>query len=68
VTDLSTLKKTISQTTTEGLRQQVVDIRSRRRAFPEKKATKKREANTQKVIGNASAEELRNLLKSLEDM
>ena len=68
MTDLSTLKKTISQMTTEELQSDIMEIRSNRRKFPEKKAVKTKATATKKAIDNASVDQLKDLLKTLEGM
>ncbi len=70
MTDLRTLssKKTISQMSIDELQNDVVEIRSNRRNFPERKAAKTKANSTKKAVDKASVDELKVLLKTLEEM
>lgn len=65
MTDLTTLKQTISKMSVEALQQQVMEIRASRRNFPQKTEAKKQADTTKKAIGKATLDELKALLGSL---
>jgi len=68
MTDLSSLKKTIGEKTTEELQLELAETRSARRNFPTKRTSDKQKKSTDKAIGNASVDSLKELLKTLEEM
>ena len=68
MTDLRTLRKTISQMSVDDIQEGIKEIRSSRRSFPEKKAAKKKTEFTKKAIDKASVSDLKALLKQLGEM
>ena len=67
MTDLSTLKQTIEQDSTEELQAKLAEIRGSRRNYTVTKATQTKAKSVDKAISKNTTEELQELLKMLEN-